>query len=128
MDATTRTPILGASAYSVRVWVGQNHEMAEPGNPQGDIYDTKYHVHVRVDSEPWKYIHGHLFDWDVEAERLAKRIEEEGSINLDAQYPTGDPVWTETARIPYGCPGSNEQALAEEIQDAKDAGERHPLA
>ncbi len=110
--------------------VGSNPEMAEMGNPRGDIYHTFAILEAFACNGEVYELRSVLTDLDLLTstdgekvtnglEKLATRVVKAGAIT--------ESRWTYT-RIAYGAEGWNDQALDDEINDAYRDGERHPMA
>lgn len=127
---TTRLPIAHATATTTTCVVGQNPECADMANPNGDIFETFWQVeawlangdiYVLSGFAPVRYYdndEGTEEEREAKVQRLVERILETKTIDPD--------LW-HFSRIAYGAEGWDEQELNNEINDARRAGERHPL-
>jgi hypothetical protein len=98
---------------------GRNPENAEPGNPDGAWYDTRFYVEAQT--RGGAYAHDKTFETHEEAvafEAVVRKAFDAG-IEMDLDHWRFD-------RIPYGCEGWDEQEIANEIDDARRDGEQHP--
>ena len=95
-------------------------EMADMSNPNGDIYATDYYVEAQTGAEAFR--HDRNFADREGAEILAFHVQ--GALDNGRAL---DPAHWAFSRIPYGCDGWEEQELAHEVREARDAGELHPL-
>jgi hypothetical protein len=125
-----RLTITHAEARTTVRRVGSNPENADIDNPNGDIYDDfwiieayteKGEVFIHTSFSPkkhWDNDEGTEEERAAKVERLVEQINEVKSINPD--------LW-HYSRIMYGADGWDEQELQDEINDARRAGERHPM-
>ena len=101
-------------------------EASDMSNPEGHVYRPYWFVEVQPVGENEVFKHFAAFDTEEEAIVLRDRIGDAGAISLDRLNADGNDCWT-ADRIPYGNPGWTEQEIENEIMDARDAGERHPM-
>jgi hypothetical protein len=115
LPATTATDYVRVNVRTIIV--GQNHEMADMANPEGNVYGERIEVEAHTE-EGRCFVHNLPARTEEEAQAFADKVLAAGEFNEDHWY---------FSRISYGSPGWDAQELDNEIRDAFDAGERHPM-
>jgi len=99
---------------------GRDPEHADMSNPRGEFYGSNFYVEAEQGGEC--FAHFHKFETRDEAEAFHSVIQDEFKDGTQMNMAH----W-KFSRIPYGAPGWNDQEIACEIDDARAAGERHPM-
>jgi len=115
---TMRLKIASAEVRLTVICTGRNDENADIDNPRGEFYESVHIIEAYSEKGEVFVLTGFSCTSEDKGSKLVQRIIETGSIDEN--------LW-HFSRIMYGAEGWNEQELQNEINDARRAGELHPM-